>query len=81
MKNEKPTYPNGTKVRFFLKHLTPGEFGAPEQFLDSVEGEICTIICFATGEEGEPEFEYYDVQFADGKEIAACSGFHLEPIA
>ena len=80
----KATIKNGTECRFSLRHLTPGEFGddlSPAE-LESLEGRVCLVEAFATGEAGERDFEYYDIRFlACGTKIAACSGFHLTPLA
>jgi plastocyanin len=80
------TYKPGDEVRFYMKDVSPEEFG------DEEEGElaashdkmkaIITSQATATAtvdELGDKNYEYYDIEFGDGIEIPAVSGYHLEP--
>ena len=35
----------------------------------------------STGEPGEKDYEYYDIEFEDGKIFEAISGYHLTPLS
>lgn len=80
------TYKPGDEVRFYMKDVSPEDFG------DEEEGElaashdkmkaIITSQATATAtvdELGDKNYEYYDIEFGDGIEIPAVSGYHLEP--
>lgn len=79
------TYKPGDEVRFYMKDVSPEDFG------DEEEGElaashdkmkaIITSQATATAtvdELGDKNYEYYDIEFGDGIEIPAVSGYHLE---
>lgn len=75
------TLPNGTEVYFLLQHVSEREFCMSfdtRMDIAKCNGKRCTVNCFACGEAGVRDMEYYDVTFEDGTVLHAVSGFHLE---
>ena len=85
---------DGTKCKFsfdgevseFLDESTRGAVSkngkdASDSEIKALEGKICTVVNLATyAELGEKDHEYYNIEFPNGVEIEACSGYHLTPI-
>lgn len=81
--SDKQSIPDGTKVRFSTKDIGPREFGDEEsaRVAGEHEGQTATVLTLATATElGEKDYEYYDIRFDDGVELAAISGYHLDPV-
>lgn len=78
----KQTLPNGSKIVFHLKDVSPREFpNVSSNDLEAFEGQQATIQELATATElGQKDFEYYDIVFDNGKVANAISGYHLDPV-
>jgi hypothetical protein len=76
--------PDGSKVTFSMKDISGDEFGDDEsaEVATSHDGQTATVLALATATEpGEKDYEYYDIRFDDGVELAAISGYHLDPVS
>lgn len=81
--SDQQAIPDGTKVTFSMKDISGDEFGDDEsaQVAMSHDGHTATVLTLATATEpGEKDYEYYDIRFDDGVELAAISGYHLDPL-
>ena len=79
------TYKKGDEVRFQMKDVSPEDFEDNEELAESHNGQKAIISSIATAtatvdDLGDKNFEYYDIEFGDGIEMIAVSGYHLEPI-
>jgi hypothetical protein len=79
---EEWTYQEGDKVKFNLMGMgsewRSSEDRKTADVAENHSNSPATIIGQATFTEvGDPDYEYYDIQFDDGEELYAVSGYHL----
>lgn len=79
---EEWTYQEGEMVEFDLRGMgsewKSSEDRKTADVAESHDQLVAKIIGQATFTEvGNPDFEYYDIQFEDGEELYAVSGYHL----
>lgn len=74
--------PDGTKVKFDLKDISPEEFADEDtEEVKAYNGKVATIEGLETYTElGDKDYEYYDIKFDDGEMMYAVSGYHLDPV-
>lgn len=76
------TFQEGDKVIFDIKGMETEWQQAEEQeeLAISHSGQVAIIISQATATEiGDKNYEYYDIEFGDGIQLIAVSGYNLEP--
>jgi hypothetical protein len=68
----------GDKVTFFTKDISQREWEDVGYWdITQYEGKLATVIGYIIQEEGEHDFNYFDIEFEDGNVFEAISGYHL----